>query len=111
MTAALCVPAAFLVDRWEGGLAGLAAGALFSLASGTAGWQWLLANVRRNPRRFVAAVFGSLLARLLAIGAFTAALVGIGGTDLAVALVTVAALHVVFGVVEIVYLHGTGTLE
>jgi hypothetical protein len=30
---------------------------------------------------------------------------------LAVALVSVAALHVVFGMVEIVYLHGMGTLE
>jgi hypothetical protein len=111
VTAALCAPAALVVDRWEGGLEGLAAGAIFSLASGVAGWQWLKAAARRSPRRFVAAVFGSLVARLAGVGVFAALLAVTGVAHLAVALVSVAALHVVFGMVEVVYLHGTGTLE
>ena len=53
----------------------------------------------------------TLLARLLAVGVFAVVLVLIDGPHVAVALVAVAALHVVFGAVEIVYLHGMGTLE
>lgn len=111
MTAALTLPAALVADRWDGGLEGLVAGALFSLASGVAGWHWLRAGARGDPRRFVASVFGGLLARLLAVGVFAVTLVLVDGPHVAVALVAVAALHVVFGAVEIVYLHGMGTLE
>lgn len=100
-----------MADRWDGGLEGLAAAALFSLASGAAGWHWLRWSARRDPRRFAAAVLGGLVARLLAVGVFAALIVLAGGADVRVALIAVAALHVVFGVVEIVYLHGTGTLE
>lgn len=98
------------VDRWPGGREGLVAGLTFSLLSFGAGFHALRWGARRGGSRFFAAVLGSTLVRLLALGALGLALARATDADVAVALVTVVALHFVLGTFEIVYLKRTDAL-
>lgn len=104
------IPAWLWVDRFDGGRAGLAAGLGFSLASLAVGHHWIRWSVAGESKRFVAAVTGSAAARLMATLAFALA-VAFGTTaNLAVALTTVVATHIVLGTVEIAYLQRTEAL-
>jgi hypothetical protein len=100
-----------LVDRWPGGREGLAAGLVFSVVSLGAGYHALRWAARAGGSKLFAAVVGSTLVRFA--GLFALAL-GLGwSTDahVAVALLTVVALHLVLGTFEIVYLQRTDALE
>ena len=110
-TALAAGAAAPFVGPWEGGAPGLAAGAAFSFVSLAAGHHGIRWGASRGGSAFLAAVVGATVARVVALPVFALGLAF--GTDahLAVALVTVVVLHVVFGIVEIVYLKRTGTLE
>lgn len=109
-TAVLAAPAWLLVDRWAGGREGLGAGVAFSLASLALGFHWIRWSVAEGGKAFVTAVLGGMTVRVLATLAFALGVAFGTGAHLAVALLTVVALHIVFGVVEIAYLHGTETL-
>lgn len=98
------------IDRWPGGREGLLAGLAFSLASSGAGYHALRWGVRRGGSRFTAAVLGSTLGRLVALLALGFGLARLPGPDVAVALVSVVALHFVLGTFEIVYLKRTNAL-
>lgn len=110
LLAAGAAPAWLLVERWDGGPAGLVAGALFSLASLALGHHAVRRAAGRGDGAFVAAVFGGALARLLGIGAFALAVAWGTEAHLAVALLTVVAVHVVLGPLEALYLHRTDAL-
>lgn len=109
-TAILAAPAWLAVDRLDGGRAGLLAGLGFSIASLASGFHWIRWSVARGGKEFVVAVLGSMTARV--VGTILFALVVAFGTaaNVAVALLTVVAMHIVFGVIEIAYLHGTEAL-
>ena len=109
--AALAAAAAWpWIDRWPGGREGLLAGIAFSLASSGAGFHALRWGARRGGSRFFAAVLGSTLGRLVALLALGFVLARFSRPDVAVALVTVVALHFVLGTFEIVYLKRTNAL-
>lgn len=86
-------------------------GTAFSLVSAGAGYHWVRWSVARGDRAFLASVLGGTLARMVAVVVFALALAFATEVDLAVTLVTVAALHVVFGIVEMAYFHTAGILE
>lgn len=110
ITAVFAAPAWGLVDRFDGGRAGLGLGLAFSLASLAIGFHWIRWSAAGEAKRFVAAVMGSLTARVVATLVF-ALVVAFGTTaNLAVALLTVVAMHIVFGMIEIAYFHRTEAL-
>lgn len=110
ITAVAAVPAWFAVGRFDGGRPGLALGLGFSLASLAIGFHWIRWSARGEGKRFVAAVMGSMTARVVATLVF-ALVVAFGTTaNLAVALLTVVAMHIVFGMIEVAYFHGTEAL-
>jgi len=101
--------------RWvtdvPGGPGGLAAGLAFSFASLGLGHHAVRRGAARGERPFLAAVLGGTAARVLALAAFALGLAYGTGLDLVVALLTVVAAHIVFGIVDVVYLQRTGALE
>lgn len=105
------VPAWIWVARWEGGRAGLAAGLAFSLVSLALGFHWILWSAAGSPGRFAAAVLGSTLSRGVLLLAFALALAYGTAANLAVALLTVVAMHLVFGLVEIAWFQRTEALR
>lgn len=109
-TAILAGPAWLAVDRWDGGREGLLAGVGFSVASLALGFHWIRWSVARGGKTFIVAVMGSLTARVVATLVFAMAVALGTSADLVVALLTVAAMHVVFGMIEVAYLHGTEAL-
>lgn len=106
-TALLALPAWFLVEDLDGGRAGLVAGVAFSLASVALGFHWIRWSVARDGRTFLVAVMGSMVARVVGLLVFALALAYGTTVNLVVALLTVVAMHVVFGFVEIGYFHRT----
>jgi hypothetical protein len=100
-----------LVDLWPGGREGLAAGLAFSLVSLGAGYHALRWGANGGGSKLFATVVGSMLARFAALFALAFGLAW--GTDahVAVALLTVVALHLALGTFEIVYLKRTDALE
>lgn len=109
-TAILAAPAWLVVDRWDGGRTGLLAGASFSLASLALGFHWIRWSVANGGKAFVVAVMGGTTARILATLVFALAVALGTSANPAVALLTVVAMHIVFGLIEIAYFHGTGSL-
>ena len=111
LTALLTVPAWWGVDRWEGGREGLVAGVTFSLASLALGFHWVRWSVSDGGgESFVVAVLGSVTARVIATLVFALAVAWGTSADPAVALLTVVAMHIVFGLIEVAYFHRTETL-
>lgn len=109
-TALVALPAWLAVDRWDGGREGLLAGLAFSLASLAAGFHWVRWSVASGGKAFVVAVMGSTTVRILATVAFALAVALGTSANLAVALLTVVAMHIVFGMIEIAYFHRTEAL-
>jgi hypothetical protein len=107
LTAAVAWP---LVDRWPGGREGLAAGLAFSVVSLGAGYHALRWGARGGGNRLFAAVAASTLVRFAALFALAIGLARATDAHLAVALLTVVALHLVLGTFEIVYLKRTDAL-
>lgn len=107
VTAAVAWP---LVDRWPGGREGLAAGIAFSVVSLGAGYHALRWGAKGGGNRFFAAVVGSVLTRFAALFALAVGLAWATNAHVAVALLTVVALHLVLGTFEIVYLKRTDAL-
>lgn len=106
-SALLAIPAWFLVGDVDGGRSGLVAGMAFSLASVALGFHWIRWSAARDGRTFLVAVMGSMLARVIGLLVFALALAFATAVSLVVALLTVVAMHVVFGFVEIGYFHRT----
>ena len=100
-----------LVDRWPGGREGLAAGLAFSLVSLGAGYHALRWAARGGGSKLFAAVVGSALARFAGLFALALGLAWATDAHVAVALLTVVALHLVLGTFEILYLKRTDALE
>lgn len=100
-----------LVDVWPGGREGLAAGLAFSLVSLGAGYHALRWGARGGGARLFAAIVGSTLARFAALFALAFVLAWATDAHVAVALLTVVALHLVLGIFEILYLKRTDALE
>jgi hypothetical protein len=100
-----------LVARWPGGRVGLAAGLAFSLVSLGAGYHALRWAARGGGSKFFAAVVGSALARFAGLFALALGLSWATDAHVAVALLTVVALHLVLGTFEILYLKRTDALE
>ena len=111
LAAALAAIAWPLVDRWPGGREGLAAGLAFSLVSLGAGYHALRWAARAGGSKLFAAVVGSALARFAGLFALALALARATDAHVAVALLTVVALHLVLGTFEILYLKRTDALE
>lgn len=99
-----------LVDGLAGGPAGLLAGLAFSLASLALGFHGLRWGAARGQRHFMGAILGGFLGRVLALGVFALLLATVADAHLTVALLTVVAAHLVFGMAEIVYLQRTDAL-
>ena len=99
------------IDRWPGGREGLGVGLGFSLVSLGAGYHALRWGARRGGSRFFAAVVGSTLARLAGLVALGLALAWASDAHVAVALLTVVAMHLVLGTFEILYLKRTDALQ
>lgn len=110
-TALLAIPGWHLVADVDGGRAGLVSGLAFSLVSVAAGFHWIRWSAARDGRTFLVAVMGSTLARVIAILVFALALAFGTTVSLVVALLTVVAMHIAFGFVEIVYFHRMETIE
>ncbi|HUP01863.1 MAG TPA: hypothetical protein VM737_10140 [Gemmatimonadota bacterium] len=104
-------PAFHWVERFPGGQGGLAAGLGYSLVSLGVGYHWLRRNASRTIRRFAIVLVGGFLARALGLLVFALTLAYATGVNLAVALLTVVATHLVLGMAEIVYLHRTDALR
>ena len=100
-----------LVDGWPGGREGLAAGLAFSVVSLGAGYHALRWGARAGGSKLFAAVVGSALVRFAALFALALGLAWATDAHVAVALLTVVALHLVLGTFEIVYLQRTDALE
>ncbi len=99
-----------LVDSLPGGPTGLLAGLAFSLVSLAAGYHWVRWSAGRGDRHFMTALLGGFLARIVGLLAFAVALAFATSVNLAVALLTVVAAHLVLGMGEIVYLNRTSAL-
>lgn len=110
LLAVAALPAWLLVESVDGGPAGLVAGLAFSLASTGLGFHWIRRSAGRGDRHFTTALLGGFLARVVALLAFAFALAFATTANLAVALLTVVATHLVLGLGEIVYLHRTDAL-
>lgn len=110
VTALFAAPGWVVVDRWDGGRQGMLAGTAFSLASLALGFHWIRWSVASGGKAFVVAVMGSMTARIVATLAFALGLAFGTVANLAVALLTVVGMHIVFGLIEIVYLHRTESL-
>ena len=98
------------VDRWPGGREGLLAGIAFSLVSLGAGYHALRWGARGGGSMLFAAVVGSTLARFAGLFALALGLAWATDAHVAVALLTVVALHLMLGTFEILYLKRTDAL-
>jgi hypothetical protein len=100
-----------LAGRLPGGRTGLLAGLGFSFGSLVLGLAALRRGMARGPRHLVNALLGSMAARVVALIAFALVLATATRAHLAIALLTVVAIHLVGGAIEIAYLKRTGAFE